>query len=71
MGSISIDESTLQRIAFAHARAMYEAGRENMEFRTSGLSKPIIVETDGGMVPIVEPSSEEKDKREGKTLSGG
>ena len=49
---------------------MYETGRENTEFpEASGLRRPIIVETDGGMVPIVEPSSEGKDKRKGKTLS--
>ena len=66
----AIGESTIQRITFAHAEAMYEAGRVETEFpETPGLSKPIIVETDGGMVPIVEPSSEGKDKRKGKTLS--
>ena len=49
---------------------MYEAGREEFEFpEAPGLRKPIIVQTDGGMVPIVEPSSEGKDKRKGKTLS--
>jgi len=66
----AIGESTIQRITFAHAEAMYEAGREETEFpETPGLIKPIIVETDGGMVPIVEPSCEGKDKRKGKTLS--
>jgi len=66
----AIGESTIQRITFAHAEAMYEAGRAETEFpETPGLSKPIIVETDGGMVPIVEPSCEGKDKRKGKTLS--
>ena len=35
----------------------------------AGPRKPIVVETDGGMVPIVEPNSEGKDKRKGKTLS--
>jgi hypothetical protein len=66
----AIGESTIQRITFAHAEAMYEAGREELEFpEAPGLRKPIIVETDGGMVPIVEPSCEGKDKRKGKTLS--
>ena len=66
----AIGESTIQRITFAHAQAIYEAGRQDCEFpEAPGLSKPIIVETDGGMVPIVEPSSEGKDKRKGKTLS--
>ena len=66
----AIGESTIQRITFAHAQAMSEAGREETGFpEAPGLSKPIIVETDGGMVPIVEPSCEGKDKRKGKTLS--
>ena len=66
----AIGESTIQRVTFAHARAMYETGCENTEFpEASGLRRPIIVETDGGMVPIVEPSSEGKDRRKGKTLS--
>ncbi len=66
----AIGESTIQRITFAHARAMHESSRRDLEFpQAPGLRKPIVVETDGGMVPIVEPSSEEKDKRKGKTLS--
>ena len=45
----AIGESTIQRITFAHAEAMYEAGREELEFpEAPGLRKPIIVETDGG-----------------------
>ena len=51
-------------------RRWYEAGREETEFpETPGLGKPIIVGTDGGMVPIVEPSREGIDKRKGKALS--
>jgi hypothetical protein len=66
----AIGESTIQRITFAHAQAMSEAGREGSEFpEAPGLRKPIVVETDGGMVAIVEPSCEGKDKRKGKTLS--
>ena len=66
----AIGESTIQRITFAHAQAMHESSRRDLEFpEAPGLRKPIVVETDGGMVPIVEPSSEEKDKRKGKTLS--
>jgi hypothetical protein len=65
-----IGESTIQRTTIAHARAMFEAGRADLEFPESpGLARPIIVETDGGMVPIVEPSREEKDKRRAKKLS--
>jgi hypothetical protein len=65
----AIGESTIQRVTFAHARAMFEASRVESEFpEAPGLRKAIVVETDGGMVPIVEPSGEESDKRKGKTL---
>jgi hypothetical protein len=67
---IEIGESTIQRITFRHAEAMFEAGRKGMEFpQDTGSSKPIVVESDGGMVPIVEPGVVEKDKRKGKVLS--
>lgn len=67
---VEIGESTIQRIAFGHAEAMFEAGRAGLEFpQEPGCAKPIIVQTDGGMVPIVEPSRDEKDKRKGKKLS--
>jgi len=66
----AIGESTIQRITFAHARAMHESRRRDLAFpEAPGLIKPIVVETDGGMVPIVEPGCESTDKRKGKTLS--
>jgi hypothetical protein len=66
----AIGASTIQRITFAHAEAMHDSHRRDLEFpEAPGLRKPIVVETDGGMVPIVEPSSEGRDKRKGKTLS--
>ena len=34
-----------------------------------GRHKDIVAETDGGMIPIVEPDARQKDKRKGKTLS--
>ena len=67
---VELGESTIQRITFGHAEAMFEAGREGLDFpEEPGSSKPIVVETDGGMVPIVEPSLDAKDKRKGKKLS--
>jgi hypothetical protein len=64
-----IGESTIQRITFAHAEAMFEAGQDALDFpETAGVRKPIIVETDGGMVPVVEPDAAEPDKRKGKKL---
>ena len=53
----AIGESTIQRITFAHAQAMHGSSRQDLAFpEAPGLSEPIIVETDGGMVPIVEPT---------------
>ena len=49
---------------------MFEASRVDLEFPEGpGSNKPIIVETDGGMVPIVESNCEEKDRRKAKKLS--
>ena len=68
-----IGESTIQRITFDHAQAMHahaEAGLSAQEFpQTEGRHKEIIAETDGGMIPIVEPDASQKDKRKGKTLA--
>lgn len=67
---VEIGESTIQRVTFGHARAMFEAGRKGLDFpQEPGSSMPIVVETDGGMVPIVEPGRDAEDKRKGKTLS--
>lgn len=66
---VEIGESTIQRVTFGHARAMFEASRISVDFpQEPGSSRPVVVETDGGMVPIMEPGGEEKDKRKGKTL---
>ncbi len=65
-----IGESTIQRIAFGHAKAIFESGRPSAEFpHTPGCHKQIIAQTDGGMVPVVEPDPDQKDKRKGKKLS--
>lgn len=67
---VDIGESTIQRITFGHAGAMFEAAEKGLDFpQEPGSSKLVIVETDGGMVPIVEPGPDAKDKRKGKTLS--
>lgn len=68
----AIGESTIQRIAFGHARALFEAeaGQASPDFpTTAGRYKEIVAQTDGGMIPIVEPDESQKDKRKGKTLS--
>jgi len=65
-----IGESTIQRIVLGHGRNMFEAGRPSLDFpKTPGRHKHIIAQTDGGMIPIVEPDPDQKDKRKGKKVS--
>jgi hypothetical protein len=65
-----IGESTIQRIALGHARAIFESGRRSLEFpQGPGLHKQVVAQTDGGMIPVVEPAADQKDKRKGKKLS--
>ena len=65
-----IGESTIQRIALGHARAIFETGRPSLEFpKAPGRHKQIVAQIDGGMIPVVTPATEQKDKRKGKTLS--
>jgi len=64
-----IGESTIERITLGHAEIMLEASEADPDFpEAPGVSKPIIVQTDGGMIPIVEPDAEQKDKRKGKKV---
>jgi hypothetical protein len=65
-----IGESTIQRIALGHAQAIFESDRPSAEFpKEPGRHKQIVAQIDGGMVPIVEPGADQKDKRKGKKLS--
>ncbi len=67
---IGIGESTIQRITFGHAEAMFEAGRGGAAYPDApGERRPIVVQTDGGMVPTVAPDPAAADKRKSKTLS--
>jgi hypothetical protein len=64
-----IGESTIQRIVLGHARNMFEASEPSRSFpETAGRHKTIVAQTDGGMIPIVEPDAEQKDKRKGKKV---
>ena len=65
-----IGESTIQRIALGHAQAIFESGRDAVDFpRAPGRHKQIVAQTDGGMIPVMAPDAGQKDKRKGKTLS--
>jgi Uncharacterised protein family (UPF0236) len=66
---VKVAESTIQRIALGHAETIFETSRVSPVFpETAGKQKDIIAQTDGGMIPIVEPDAGQKDKRKGKTL---
>jgi hypothetical protein len=66
---LEIGESTIERIALGHAAAMFEAARAPRDFpEAPGRHKYIVAETDGGMIPIMEPDAGQKDKRKGKKL---
>ena len=65
-----IGESTIQRIALGHAQAMFEAGRDEVDFpKEPGQCKQIVAQIDGGMIPVVTPDADRTDRRKGKTLS--
>ena len=65
-----IGESTIQRIALGHARAIFESGGDEVDFpKEPGRHKQIAAQIDGGMIPVMTPDASQKDKRKGKTLS--
>jgi len=64
-----IGESTIQRITLGHAKAIFESDQACLEFPNApGRHKQIVAQTDGGMIPVMEPDAERKDKRKGKKL---
>ena len=65
---IFLDESTIRRITLLHAQAILEATPVDDTWPTAAGCQTVIVEMDGGMVPIVEPDTTQTDRRKGKTL---
>lgn len=71
---VMLGESTIRRITEGHARQILEranlarANRAVSEAKPPESSPVLIVEMDGGMVPIVEPDITRTDKRKGKQL---
>ncbi len=62
-----IGESTIQRVTLGHAQAIFESEHPSAEFpKTPGKHKQIVAQTDGGMIPIMEPDADQNDKRKGK-----
>ena len=67
---IVLGESTIRHITEGHAQTIFEAARHGHPDQPSqrSTSAVVIVEMDGGMVPIVEPDSTGQDQRKGKKL---
>ncbi len=66
---VVLGESTIARITEGHAQKIFEAAPPAQGWPTQdGISTTVIVETDGGMVPIVDIDENQSDKRKGKTL---
>jgi hypothetical protein len=67
---IILGESTIRHITEGHARRIFEAARHTSPGwpAQTGSSTVVIVEMDGGMVPIVEPDTTRQDQRKGKKL---
>ena len=66
---IVLGESTIRRITEGHARKIFETvQRPATPSKPSRGAAQIIVEMDGGMVPIVEPDATQSDQRKGKSL---
>ena len=70
----AIGESTIQRITLCHAEALHTQALSEVDLcsqdfpEAPGRHQQIVVQTDGGMIPIVKPDETQKDKRKGKTL---
>lgn len=65
---VVLSESTIARITLGHAEKILESLPAQVWPSSPGESRTIIVETDGGMVPIVETDATQGDRRKGKKL---
>lgn len=65
---VLLNESTVRRIAEGHAQKVFEAAEPEVAWPQQAGCAVVVAETDGGMVPIMEPSSTATDRRKGKRL---
>jgi hypothetical protein len=70
---ILLGESTIRRITEGHAHKIFERSQAQADWPTplgecAGEASVLIVEMDGGMVPLVEPDVSQNDHRKGKKL---
>ena len=65
---IVLAESTIRRVTELHAQGIFAATRIDASWPDEGGCGTVVVEMDGGMVPIVEADATQKDRRHGKKL---
>jgi len=68
---ILLGESTIRAITQGHAKKLFERAERDLSTSAGGRAHSaavLIVEMDGGMVPIVEADATQADKRKGKAL---
>ena len=65
---IILAESTIRRVTELHAQRIYAATPIDETWPDEGGCETVVVEMDGGMVPIVEADATQQDRRKGKKL---
>ena len=65
---IILPESTIRRVTESHAQKIYATTPIDEIWPGEGGCETVVVEMDGGMVPIVEADAAQKDRRKGKKL---
>lgn len=65
---ILLPESTIRRLTESHAQNIYTTTQVDETWPDEAGCRTVVVEMDGGMVPIVEADAAQKDRRKGKTL---
>jgi hypothetical protein len=65
---IILPESTIRRVTESHAQKIYATTPIDESWPSEEGRETVVVEMDGGMVPIVEADATQKDRRKGKKL---
>ena len=65
---IVLPESTIRRVTELYAESIYTMTQVDEAWPDEAGCRTVVVEMDGGMVPIVEANAELKDRRKGKIL---
>ena len=66
---VILAESTIRRVTEAHAQKIYETTTIDEAWPNGAGCETVVVEMDGGMVPIVEADGAQQDHRKGKKLN--